>query len=200
MSGSDASPSSPVAAPSGHVLPALAVAEALVAAGHDPATIHYVGAQRGVETRTAAGHARIRTTFLDVVGVTAPPDAAQPGLRAEDGAQPAGPRSACLRDWRPRVVVSVGGYASMPAVFAARRSRSPSWSSSYDRRRAERVGWPPICRSLCRGLRELAAAAGRDDRRPGTPGDPRHRPTVGSATPRRSRPLGIDPTTGSWSP
>jgi UDP-N-acetylglucosamine:LPS N-acetylglucosamine transferase len=35
----------------GHVLPALAVAEALVAHGHDRATIHYVGAERGIETR-----------------------------------------------------------------------------------------------------------------------------------------------------
>ena len=52
----------------GHVLPALAVGEALVAHGHDRATIHYVGAERGIETRlvppTGFPH-----TFLDVVGV-----------------------------------------------------------------------------------------------------------------------------------
>ena len=39
----------------GHVLPALAIAEALVDAGHDPSTLHYVGAQRGIETRLLAG-------------------------------------------------------------------------------------------------------------------------------------------------
>ena len=36
---------------SGHVLPALAVADALVARGHDRSTIHYVGTTRGVERR-----------------------------------------------------------------------------------------------------------------------------------------------------
>ena len=36
---------------SGHVLPAIAVAEALVRRGHDPAEIHYMGARRGIETR-----------------------------------------------------------------------------------------------------------------------------------------------------
>ena len=34
----------------GHVLPGLAVARALVARGHDPATIHFVGSERGLET------------------------------------------------------------------------------------------------------------------------------------------------------
>jgi len=38
-----------------------------------------------------------------------------------------------LREWRPRVVVSVGGYASMPSVFAARRLRIPVVVVSYDR-------------------------------------------------------------------
>src|SRR4051794_14935704 len=35
----------------GHVMPALAVGQALVAAGHDPATIHFVGAKRGIEAK-----------------------------------------------------------------------------------------------------------------------------------------------------
>ena len=33
-----------------HALPGLAVARALVAAGHDPSTIHFVGAERGPES------------------------------------------------------------------------------------------------------------------------------------------------------
>ena len=45
----------------GHVLPALAVAEALVANGHDPATIHYVGARRGIETSLLPETARSPT-------------------------------------------------------------------------------------------------------------------------------------------
>ncbi|MEX2625265.1 MAG: glycosyltransferase, partial [Ilumatobacteraceae bacterium] len=51
----------------GHVLPALAVAEGLVAAGHDPATIHYIGAVRGIET-SLVPPTRFPHTFLDVVG------------------------------------------------------------------------------------------------------------------------------------
>jgi len=116
---------------SGHVLPALAVADALVDAGHDAASIRYVGAQRGVETRllpdTPYPH-----TFLDVVG-------AQRRLtRVNLGFVPKMLRSTrtairLLREWQPRVVVSVGGYASMPAVFAARRLGVPVVVVSYDR-------------------------------------------------------------------
>lgn len=116
---------------SGHVLPALAVADALVAAGHDSSTIRYVGAQRGIETRllpeTPYPH-----EFLDVVG-------AQRRLtRANLGFVPKMARSTqaatrLLRAWRPRVVVSVGGYASMPSVFAARRLGIPVVVVSYDR-------------------------------------------------------------------
>ena len=52
----------------GHVLPALAIADALVAAGHPRAAIHYIGTQRGVETRLlpATGYPH---TFLDIVGL-----------------------------------------------------------------------------------------------------------------------------------
>ena len=53
---------------SGHVLPALAVADGLVAAGHPPSTIHYVGTERGVEARLVppTGYP---FTLLDVVGL-----------------------------------------------------------------------------------------------------------------------------------
>jgi undecaprenyldiphospho-muramoylpentapeptide beta-N-acetylglucosaminyltransferase len=115
----------------GHVLPALAVAEALVAHGHDRATIHYVGAERGIETRlvppTGFPH-----TFFDVVGVQRRLDRSNlsfaPKLtRAVRGAV------ALLRGLQPRVVVSVGGYASLPCVLAARRLRIPIVAVSYDR-------------------------------------------------------------------
>ena len=114
----------------GHVLPALAIAEALVAAGHDPGEIHYVGAERGIETEllppTPFPH-----TFLDVVGfqrrlsrrnLAFVPKMISATRRA----------GALLRELRPRVVVSVGGYASMPAVFAARRSSIPIVVVSFD--------------------------------------------------------------------
>lgn len=116
---------------SGHVLPALAVADALVAAGHDAGTIRYVGAQRGVETRLLP-ETPYPAEFLDVVG------AQRRFTRANLGFVPKMLRSTRvaterLRQWRPRVVVSVGGYASMPAVFAARRLGIPVVVVSYDR-------------------------------------------------------------------
>ncbi len=52
---------------SGHVLPALAVAEGLVARGHDPSTIHYAGCQRGIETRLLP-ETPFPHVFDDVVG------------------------------------------------------------------------------------------------------------------------------------
>jgi UDP-N-acetylglucosamine:LPS N-acetylglucosamine transferase len=119
----------------GHVLPALAVAEGLVARGHDPASIHYVGARRGIEMRLLP-QTPFPHSFLDVVGV-------QRRLTMRNLAVV--PRMwtavrearALLASRRPRVVVSVGGYASLPAALAARRLRIPLVVVSYDRR----PGW-----------------------------------------------------------
>ena len=119
----------------GHVLPALAVAEALVDAGHDPATIHYVGARRGIETRllppTPFAH-----TFLDVTGLQRRLDVT--GLRANAAMVPKMLRAvvqarSLLRRLRPAVAVSVGGYASVPVALAARLTRTPVVVVSYDR-------------------------------------------------------------------
>ena len=38
----------------GHLYPGLAVARELVARGHDPASVRFVGARRGLEARTQA--------------------------------------------------------------------------------------------------------------------------------------------------
>ena len=113
------------------MLPAVAVAEALVAKGHAPSTIHYVGATRGVETgllpETPFPH-----TFYDVVGfqrrVTRRNVAFLPKLVRSTRAA-----TRLLRELQPRVVVSVGGYASLPAVLAARRLSIPVVVVSYDR-------------------------------------------------------------------
>ncbi|HRE02870.1 MAG TPA: glycosyltransferase, partial [Ilumatobacteraceae bacterium] len=53
---------------SGHVLPALAIAEGLVAGGHRADEIAYIGATRGIETRLVAATPYQRY-FLDVVGL-----------------------------------------------------------------------------------------------------------------------------------
>ena len=115
----------------GHVLPAIAVAESLVAAGHDPSTIHYVGSTRGIERRllpdTPFPH-----TFVDVVGFQRRLDRRNLGFVPK---MTSATRSMirAFRDDRPRVVVSVGGYASMPSVFAADRLDIPIVVVSYDR-------------------------------------------------------------------
>jgi len=112
-------------------LPAIAVAEALVRRGHEPATIHYMGAQRGIETRLLP-ETPFPHTFFDVVGFQ------RRLTRTNAGFPPKMWRArraaiAQFRELRPRVVVSVGGYASMPAVFAAWKLDVPLVVVSYDR-------------------------------------------------------------------
>jgi UDP-N-acetylglucosamine--N-acetylmuramyl-(pentapeptide) pyrophosphoryl-undecaprenol N-acetylglucosamine transferase len=116
----------------GHVLPALSIAEAIVGAGHRAEEVLYVGAQRGIETRllpsTPYPH-----VFLDVVGfqrsLTPRNLAFAPKMmRAVRQA------TALLRRRRPKVVVSVGGYASVPAVVAANRLKIPVVVVSFDKR------------------------------------------------------------------
>ncbi len=115
----------------GHVLPALAVAEALVAKGHAPDTIHYIGASRGVETRLLP-ETPFPYTFYDVVGFQRRLTGRNLGF-APKLMKSARAATRLLRELRPRVVVSVGGYASVPAVLAARRLGIPVVVVSYDR-------------------------------------------------------------------
>ena len=153
----------------GHVLPALAIAEALVDAGHDPSEIHYVGAERGIETRLLPAD----PVRAHVPRRRRPAARAQPPQRPperDDGAEAdAATRRALalLRRLRPQVVVSVGGYASLPAVLAARRLRVPIVVVSYDRRPGRSSALDgPHRRRVGRRLSRLAAAAGRRDGAP----------------------------------
>jgi UDP-N-acetylglucosamine--N-acetylmuramyl-(pentapeptide) pyrophosphoryl-undecaprenol N-acetylglucosamine transferase len=101
----------------GHVLPALAIAQALVGRGHAPETIHFVGSSRGLEARLVPaagfpitllpGRGIARRLTLDNVGAVLGLVAAVVRALALVGKR------------RPRVVVPVGGYASVPAVLAA---------------------------------------------------------------------------------
>lgn len=112
----------------GHVFPALALAEELVARGHARDDVHFVGAQRGLEATLvpAAGFA------IDLL----------PGRGLErkltlrtllrnlrtlgDTLVAVGRAFAVVRRTRPRVVVGVGGYASLPALVAAKLCRVPT--------------------------------------------------------------------------
>jgi UDP-N-acetylglucosamine--N-acetylmuramyl-(pentapeptide) pyrophosphoryl-undecaprenol N-acetylglucosamine transferase len=121
---------------SGHVLPALAVAEALVEAGHARDTVHYVGTRRGVETRlvppTGFPH-----TFLDIAGLQRRLTVRNLGRNL---ALPwrlwraVGAAKRLLRESQPKVVVNLGGYGSFPATWAARRLGIAYVVVSYDRR------------------------------------------------------------------
>ena len=117
---------------SGHVLPALAIADALVAGGHERASIHYVGTLRGVET-TLLPPTGYPHTFLDVVGLQRSVSARNLAFLPKlFGAVRAA--RALLQELQPKVVVNVGGYGSFPATWAARRLQIPYVVVSYDRR------------------------------------------------------------------
>lgn len=101
----------------GHVQPALAVSEALVARGHPQETIRYVGSRRGIEGRLVP-EAGFAATLLPGRGV-------QRRLSVENLGAVAGLMVALVLALgivvrlRPRVVVTVGGYAGLPCAVAA---------------------------------------------------------------------------------
>lgn len=111
----------------GHTNPGIAIAQALVEAGVDPAAIHFIGGERGAEGTSvpAAGFtidvlpgrgllrslrpAAIRANLVSGVGLVQ-------GLRHA---------WRLLGARRPAVVVCLGGYAAFPASFAALIRRIP---------------------------------------------------------------------------
>jgi len=111
----------------GHLYPGIAVAGALVQRGHDPATLRFVGARRGVEAKARA---------LDAFPVTLLPGRGlvrRVSLRsfAANCEAVAGLCAAVaiavfsFSKWRPAVVISLGGYASFACVVAAALWRVP---------------------------------------------------------------------------
>lgn len=118
----------------GHVMPALAIAEALVAAGRPPDLIAFIGSQRGMES-TLVPSAGYRFDALPLRNFSRQRSltALVANLRAA-GAQLA----AMARSWKlvrrrsTAAVVSVGGYASVPTVLAAWMKRIPILAVSYD--------------------------------------------------------------------
>jgi len=108
----------------GHVYPALALAGELVGRGHSRETIRFVGASRGLESRVVPerGYAidllpgRGFQRRFTVANLRAAWDTLVASVRARR----------IIRRARPRVVVGVGGYASLPCLVAARLRRVPS--------------------------------------------------------------------------
>jgi UDP-N-acetylmuramate--alanine ligase len=120
---------------SGHVMPALAIAELLVDSGYSQNQIHFVGTLNGVETRLVPP-TKIPLTLLEVRGFRrnfsftsfkTNLHAALLLRRAINNAV------TLLHSLKPAVVVSVGGYGSVPATRAAGRLKIPVVTVSYDR-------------------------------------------------------------------
>jgi UDP-N-acetylglucosamine--N-acetylmuramyl-(pentapeptide) pyrophosphoryl-undecaprenol N-acetylglucosamine transferase len=107
----------------GHVQPALAIARALVERGHRQSAVELVGSERGIEARLVPA-AGFELTLLPGRGI-------QRKLSWQNVRSLAALSVAFWRAWRlvgarrPHVVVSVGGYASVPCALAAVARRVP---------------------------------------------------------------------------
>ncbi|MGY9083955.1 MAG: undecaprenyldiphospho-muramoylpentapeptide beta-N-acetylglucosaminyltransferase [Acidimicrobiales bacterium] len=108
---------------SGHVHPALAIAGELVRRGRSKDEIHFIGSRRGLEAELVPEHG---------YGLTALPGRGiQRSISRENVKSIVALGSAAILAWRtlrrlrPAVVVSVGGYASLPALQAAALLRIP---------------------------------------------------------------------------
>lgn len=108
----------------GHVYPALALANELVARGHARDTIRFVGAQRGLEARVVpeAGYA---IDLLPGRGFRRRLAAANVGA-AWDTLRALVQARRVVARLQPEVVVGVGGYASLPSLVAARAKCIPT--------------------------------------------------------------------------
>lgn len=121
---------------SGHVVPAIAILEALRDTGSDVSSLRYVGARRGVETRLVADSTGVACEFLPITGLKrsfAPRDLLANLVLPFRLALATVAAIRLFRRWRPQVVVSVGGYASEPAARAAVLTGVPLVCVSYDR-------------------------------------------------------------------
>lgn len=105
----------------GHAIPALCVADSLAARG---ATVEFVGSTAGIEARLVP-QAGYKLHPLPLAGF-----AGGPRARARAGLLFLRAIASCrriLRTFRPGAVLGVGGYASAPAVVAARTLGIPTF-------------------------------------------------------------------------
>lgn len=108
---------------SGHVHPALAIADELVRRGRSKQEIHFIGSSRGLEAELVPAHGYALTALPGrgiqrTINVQNLKSAAQLGI--------AGVKAlTTLRKLKPAVVISVGGYASLPALAAAAALKIP---------------------------------------------------------------------------
>ena len=120
---------------SGHVIPALAIAELLQDGGVTKDQLHFVGSTNGIET-TLVPPTGISMSLLTVQGFGRglSPRALKKNFRTFQVLRNASRHAErLLSSLRPSVVVSVGGYASVPATRAAKKLNIPVVTVSYDR-------------------------------------------------------------------
>ncbi len=111
----------------GHLQPALAIAEALVARGHDRATIGFLGSARGQDAVTLAGRG-FGVTLLPGRGIVrsfGPRDVVRNVRSVAELVTAAVRAIGEVGRARPRVVVAVGGYASLAGAVGALAHRVP---------------------------------------------------------------------------
>jgi len=107
----------------GHTLPGIAIGRALVARGHDAASIHFVGSERGSEVRLVPD-AGFTLTALPGRGIQRRLTMANVGALV-GLARAFGRALGLVRHRRPSVVVALGGYASVACALAAVLFRIP---------------------------------------------------------------------------
>lgn len=107
----------------GHLLPGISVARALVAAGHQPSTIHFVGAERGPEAVLVPAEG-FTVDVLPGRGIQRRLTPANV-VAAIDLVKALGRGIALVRRHRPKVVVVLGGYASFACGVGAVLSGVP---------------------------------------------------------------------------
>ena len=103
----------------GHVVPALAVADALRA---DGAHVVFVGGERAERTMVPAAGYELRPISVEGMSRSNPLKAARAGARA---AAAVGTARGILRDLRPGAVLGGGGYVAGPVGLAAVARRVP---------------------------------------------------------------------------
>ncbi len=107
----------------GHVVPGIAVADALVLRGHRPSSLHFVGAERGIEASLVPA-AGFEITLLPGRGIQRRLTLAN--IAATWGITCAGVQSVALvRKRKPAVVLALGGFASVACALAAVLWRMP---------------------------------------------------------------------------
>jgi UDP-N-acetylglucosamine:LPS N-acetylglucosamine transferase len=107
----------------GHLLPGLAVARALVARGHEPGAIHFVGAERGPEAELVP-EAGFTVDVLPGRGIQRRLAWANVGALA-DLVRALGRGIGLVRRHKPAAVVALGGYASFACGVGAVLWRRP---------------------------------------------------------------------------